>query len=81
MLKLDGTIIDSHPMKRSLPISLPWCDTFCVGVDTGTPVDDKDYQVPFKFTGKIPKLTVKVGPEQLSVEDKKAVEEKRNRPD
>jgi arylsulfatase len=80
-LKLDGTVIDSHPMKRSLPISLPWCDTFCVGIDTGTPVDDKDYQVPFKFMGKIPKLTVKVGPEQLSPEDKTAVEEKRNRPD
>jgi hypothetical protein len=43
------------------PGTLPWDETFCVGVDTGTPVD-KDYQVPFRFTGTINKLTVKLGP-------------------
>ncbi len=35
-------------------------------VDTRTPVDDRDYQVPFRFTGKLAKLTIKVGPEQLA---------------
>jgi hypothetical protein len=29
-------------------------------------VDDQDYQVPFGFTGKINKLTVKLGPEELT---------------
>src|SRR5262249_17046552 len=29
-----------------------------VGLDTGTPVDDKDYQVPFAFTGKLGKITI-----------------------
>ena len=29
-------------------------------MDSGTPVDDKDYQVPFHFTGKLAELTVKV---------------------
>jgi hypothetical protein len=38
-------------------------------------VDDKDYQVPFRFTGTIDKLTVKLGPEELSPEDKKKVAE------
>jgi hypothetical protein len=33
-----------------------------VGVDTGTPVDDKDYQVPFRFTGKLHRLTVELKP-------------------
>ena len=47
-------------------------ETFDVGVDTRTPVDDKDYQVPFRFTGKIDKLTFKLGPEQLAAEDQKA---------
>jgi arylsulfatase len=28
-------------------------------------VDDKDYQVPFRFTGKIGKLTVKLGPNEM----------------
>ena len=46
-------------------------ETFDVGIDTRTPVDDKDYQVPFEFTGKITKLTVKLGPEQLTEADRK----------
>jgi hypothetical protein len=41
-------------------------ETFDVGIDTRTPVDDKDYQVPFHFTGNIAKLTIKVGPDQLT---------------
>jgi arylsulfatase len=65
-LKVDGNVADSHPMPRSIPVILPWCETFCVGLDTGTPVDDKDYQVPFRFTGTINKLTVKLGPDEMS---------------
>jgi hypothetical protein len=47
-------------------------ETFDVGVDTRTPVDDNDYQVPFRFTGKLNKLTLKLGPEELLAEDHKA---------
>ena len=32
-------------------------ETFDVGSDTRTPVDDNDYQLPFRFTGNIAKLT------------------------
>jgi hypothetical protein len=32
------------------------------GVDTRTGVEDKDYQPPFRFTGKVDKLTVKLVP-------------------
>ena len=39
-------------------------ETFDVGVDTRTGVDDKDYQPPFRFTGKLDKLTIKLGPNQ-----------------
>jgi arylsulfatase len=39
-------------------------------------VDDTDYQAPFRFTGKIAKLTVKLGPEQLSAEDKGVIHKK-----
>lgn len=59
-LKIDGNVSDSHVMPRTIPLVLPWDETFCVGVDTGTPVDDKDYQVPFRFTGKIGKLSVQL---------------------
>jgi arylsulfatase len=65
-LKVDGNVVDLHPMARSIPLVLPWDETFNVGLDTGTPVDDADYQTPFRFTGKMNKLTVKIGPSELS---------------
>ena len=37
-------------------------------------MDDKDYQVPFRFTGKIAKLTFKLGPEQLARGDRKVMQ-------
>jgi arylsulfatase len=72
-LKVDGKVADSRPMARSLPIGIGWVETFNVGIDTGTPVDDKDYQVPFKFTGKIDKLTVKLGPEELTPAEREMI--------
>ena len=42
-----------------------------VGADTGTPVDDKDYQVPFKFTGILNRLTFKIDRPKLTPEDEK----------
>ncbi len=45
-------------------------ETFDVGIDLRTPVDDKDYQVPFRFTGKLNNLTIKLGHEQLTDADR-----------
>ncbi|MGY3395282.1 arylsulfatase A-like enzyme [Bradyrhizobium sp. USDA 3311] len=72
-LKVDGKVVDSHPMPRSLPITLMWDETFNVGLDTGTSVDDQDYQVPFRFTGKLNKLTVKLGPNEMSPAENETV--------
>jgi hypothetical protein len=66
-------------MPHSLPISLSWNDTFNVGLATGTPVDDQDYQTPFRFTGTIDKLTVKLGPAELSAAEKEKVEKLRGK--
>jgi hypothetical protein len=49
-------------------------ETFDIGVDTRTPVDDS-YNVPFRFTGTINKLTFNLGPEQLTAADRKAAAE------
>ena len=49
-------------------------ETFDVGVDTRTGVNDNDYQVPFRFNGKINKLTFKLGPVQLSKSTRKSYE-------
>ena len=45
---------------------IPVDETFDVGLDTRTPVNDKDYQVPFRFNGRINKLTLKLGPVRFS---------------
>lgn len=47
--------------------------------DTSTAVNDKDYQVPFRFNGKIAKLTFDLGPMQLSESDQKVIREARAR--
>jgi len=52
---------------------------FDVGADTGTPVDDSDYQVPFRFTGKLNKLTLKIEPPVLTPADEKQLREKAQR--
>jgi arylsulfatase len=72
-LKADGQVLDSHPMPRSLPVGIGWCETFCVGVDTGTAVDESDYQVPFRFTGNIYKLTMSLGPEELTPAERQMI--------
>jgi len=38
-------------------------------------VDDGDYQVPFKFTGKINKITLTIDRPKLSPEDIKKLEQ------
>jgi len=43
-----------------IPLIMQWDENFDIGADTGTPVDDADYQVPFRFTGKLEKLTLKI---------------------
>jgi hypothetical protein len=56
-------------MERTVPLVLQWHETFDIGADTGTPVDGRDYQVPFKFTGKIDRLTIAVERPQLTPAD------------
>ena len=68
MLKVDGKEVANQKMEHTIPFILQWDENFDVGSDTGTPVDDKDYQVPFKFTGKLNKLTLKIDRPKLTPE-------------
>src|SRR6516165_8769914 len=74
-LKVDGKVISTQTLDHTVPLTLPWDETFDIGSDTGTPVDDADYQVPFKFTGKIDKLTFAVEPPVLNEQDKEKLME------
>ena len=47
-------------------------ETFDIGSDTRTPVDDADYQVPFPFTGTISKVDFKLGPSQMLPDDRES---------
>jgi arylsulfatase len=61
-LKVDGRVVDQKRIPKTLPFVFPEDETFDVGIDTRTPIDDRDYQVPFRFSGKLVKLTVELPP-------------------
>src|SRR5215472_14009162 len=74
-LKVDGKVVATQAMDRTVPLTLQWDETFDIGADTGTPVDDHDYQVPFAFTGKLDKLTIKLEPPKLTSTDEQKLKE------
>jgi len=74
VLSVDGKELAKKTIKHTIPLMMTIDETFDIGVDTRTGVDDS-YTLPFRFTGTIDKLTFKLGPSQLSAADKKAVEE------
>jgi arylsulfatase A-like enzyme len=70
-LSVDGKVISTQTMERTIPLILPWDETFDIGSKTGSPIDDQDYHVPFAFTGKIDKLTISIEPPKLTEDDQK----------
>jgi arylsulfatase len=61
LLKVDDKEVDNKKIPHTILFLVTLDETFDIGVDTRTPVDDNDYQVPFHFTGKLAKLTFKLG--------------------
>jgi len=74
VLTVDGKEFARKTIPHTIPLLMSIDETFDVGLDTRTAVDDS-YKLPFRFTGTIDKLTFNLGPEQLSAADKKAAEE------
>jgi len=74
VLTVDGRTLATQKLEHTIPFLLPADETFDVGIDTRTPVD-RSYDVPFRFDGKINKLTFKLGPTQLAAEDQKKINE------
>jgi arylsulfatase len=75
VLKVDGKEVASKKLPHTIPVIVSFDETFDIGVDTRTAVDEKDYQVPFRFNGKIDKLTFKLGPSQVTVADRQKAAE------
>jgi arylsulfatase A-like enzyme len=66
VLSVDGQEVARNSMEHTTPITFPEDETFDIGQDTRTGVAllEYRYDVPFKFTGKINKLTFKLEPEK-----------------
>jgi arylsulfatase A-like enzyme len=75
VLTVDGSEVSRKQIPHTIPFLMTIDETFDIGVDTRTPVDDNDYQVPFRFNGKIGKLTYKLGPVQLTMDEQKIIQE------
>jgi hypothetical protein len=73
-LKVDGKEVATKKMERTLPMILQWDESFDIGSDTLTGVNDADYQPPFALTAKFNKLTIKVDRPQLSPADIKKLQ-------
>jgi len=74
VLSVDGKEVDRKTIEHTIPLLMSIDETFDIGLDTRTPVDFS-YDVPFRFTGTIDKLNYRLGPEQLSAEDKQKAAE------
>ena len=68
-LKVDGKVVAEQKMEKTIPMLMQWDESFDVGADTGSPVEDKDYKTPFHFNGEINKLTLTIDRPKLSEED------------
>jgi arylsulfatase len=73
-LKVDGKVVDTKPMPKTLPMILQWDESFDIGSDTLTGVNDADYQPPFALTARLNKLTVKLDRPQIPPEELKKLQ-------
>ena len=66
VLSVDGKEVARNSLEHTTPITFPEDETFDIGQDTRTGVAMVEYRYdsPFKFTGKINKLTIKLEPAQ-----------------
>jgi arylsulfatase len=64
VLYVDGREVAKNSLEHTAPITFPEDETFDIGQDTRTPLAllEYRYDVPFKFTGKIEKLTINLEP-------------------
>jgi arylsulfatase len=73
-LQVDGKTVATGRIERTLAFRLSLDETLDCGEDTGTPVSE-EYHTPFKFTGKLTKVTVSLKPSQLTAQDQRKLEE------
>jgi arylsulfatase len=70
-LKVDGQKVAEGRIERTIPFRISLDEGFDVGEDTGTPVNH-GYDVPFRFTGRLDKVTIDLG--EVAKADQQATE-------
>ena len=75
MLSVDGKEVARNSIEHATPITFPEDETFDIGQDTRTPLAliEYRYDVPFKFTGKINRVTFNLGDEKLTGKEQEVV--------
>jgi arylsulfatase A-like enzyme len=68
-LKVDGKVVATKKMEKTLPMALQWDESFDIGSDTLTGVNDADYKPPFPLSAKLEKLTIKMNRPKLTPAD------------
>jgi arylsulfatase len=71
VLKVDDKVVATGKQANSISFLQVADETFDVGIDLRTGVNDKDYKAPFAFNGTIDKLVVTLGAPQLTAADQK----------
>jgi arylsulfatase A-like enzyme len=75
ILRVDNNEVAKQSIPHTIPFIVTVEETFDVGVDSRTGVDDGDYKPPFPFNGKLNKVTFNLGPVVLSEPERKAMHE------
>jgi arylsulfatase len=60
IMTVDGKEAAKQQIPNTIPFIMTLDETFDVGIDTRTGVEDSDYKLPFAFNGTINKLTVQL---------------------
>jgi arylsulfatase len=72
---VDGKDVATQKMEHTIPFLLQLDESLDIGSDTLTGVNDEDYQPPFKFTGKLNKVTLAIHRPELSPADVEKLKE------
>ena len=73
-LSVDGKVVATQKMEKTIPLILQWDENLDIGADTGTGVDDADYQTPFAFTGTLTEVKLAIDHPILTDADKAKLE-------
>jgi arylsulfatase A-like enzyme len=76
VLTVDGKQVARQAIPHSIPFLMTIDETFDIGVDTRSAVNDADYELPFAFTGQLDSITFKLGPTQLTANEQAAARTK-----